>query len=53
MVVAAAGNLGYQTLRDAGRALEGYAAFSITDPGNADGVITVGATHRSGRTPTA
>ena len=25
---------------------EGYAAFSVTDPGNADGVITVGATHR-------
>ena len=27
-------------------AYESYAAFSITDPGNADGVITVGATHR-------
>jgi subtilisin family serine protease len=25
---------------------EGYTAFSITDPGNADSVITVGATHR-------
>src|SRR4029079_17837608 len=25
---------------------EGYTAFSVTDPGNADGVITVGATHR-------
>ena len=28
------------------KAFESYAAFSITDPGNADGVITVGATHR-------
>ena len=27
--------------------------MSITDPGNADGVITVGATHRTSRTPTA
>ena len=34
-------------LRDQAKGrIEGYAAFSITDPGNADGVITVGATHR-------
>ena len=46
VVVAAAGNLGYQTFETSSGAYEGYAAFSITDPGNADGVITVGATHR-------
>jgi hypothetical protein len=46
VVVAAAGNLGYQTFVTSSGAYEGYAAFSITDPGNADGVITVGATHR-------
>jgi hypothetical protein len=27
-------------------AVKADAAFSITDPGNADGVITVGSTHR-------
>ena len=33
-------------LRNQGRhRIESYAAFSITDPGNGDGVITVGATH--------
>ncbi len=47
VVVAAAGNLGY-----VGRGLGsevragGYNAISITDPGNAAGVITVGSTHR-------
>lgn len=48
VVVAAAGNRGYQQyqLADA-TTFEGYAASSITDPGNADGVITVGSTHRS------
>jgi serine protease AprX len=46
MVVAAAGNLGYQKFETSGGFYEGYTAFSITDPGNADGVITVGATHR-------
>jgi subtilisin family serine protease len=47
VVVAAAGNRGYQQyqLADA-TTFEGYAASSITDPGNADGVITVGSTHR-------
>ncbi|HEY0011671.1 MAG TPA: S8 family peptidase [Allosphingosinicella sp.] len=46
-VVAAAGNRGYQQyqLADA-TTFEGYAASSITDPGNAEGVITVGSTHR-------
>lgn len=48
VVVAAAGNLGYQRFETAeGGSYEGYTAFSITDPGNADGVITVGATHRN------
>ena len=46
VVVAAAGNRGYQSFDTSEGAYEGYAAFSITDPGNADGVITVGATHR-------
>ena len=46
VVVAAAGNLGYQNFETKEGIYEGYAAFSITDPGNADGVITVGATHR-------
>jgi hypothetical protein len=46
VVVAAAGNLGYQSFETKDGAYEGYTAFSITDPGNADGVITVGATHR-------
>jgi hypothetical protein len=46
VVVAAAGNRGYQKFatRDGG-VFEGYAAFSITDPGNGDSVITVGSTH--------
>jgi subtilisin family serine protease len=48
VVVAAAGNLGYHSYATKeGGSYEGYAAFSITDPGNADGVITVGATHRN------
>lgn len=46
VVVAAAGNLGYQSFTTREGSYEGYAAFSITDPGNADGVLTVGATHR-------
>jgi hypothetical protein len=47
VVVAAAGNDGYaryQTIQ--GDPSEGFRSISITDPGNADGVITVGATHR-------
>jgi hypothetical protein len=48
VVVAAAGNRGYLQYQLADQSVyEGYAASSITDPGNADGVITVGATHRS------
>jgi serine protease AprX len=46
VVVAAAGNHGYQSFETRDGSYEGYAAYSITDPGNADGVITVGATHR-------
>ena len=46
VVVAAAGNRGYQNFETKEGLYEGYAAFSITDPGNAEGVITVGATHR-------
>ncbi|HYD37256.1 MAG TPA: S8 family peptidase [Allosphingosinicella sp.] len=47
VVIAAAGNRGYQVyqLADA-TTFESYAASSITDPGNAEGVITVGSTHR-------
>lgn len=46
IVVAAAGNHGYKSFETKDGAFESYTAFSITDPGNADGVITVGATHR-------
>jgi serine protease AprX len=46
VVVAAAGNHGYKSFETKEGAYESYAAFSITDPGNADDVITVGATHR-------
>lgn len=48
VVVAAAGNRGYQSYNlSEGGAFETYAPSSITDPGNAEAVITVGATHRS------
>jgi len=47
VVVAAAGNMGYHSFETSKGSYEGYAAFSITDPGNADSVLTVGATHRS------
>ena len=46
-MVAAAGNFGYHSYETQDGGYEGYTAFSITDPGNADGVITVGSTHRS------
>jgi subtilisin family serine protease len=47
VVVAAAGNRGYQLYQLAdSTTFESYAASSITDPGNAESVITVGATHR-------
>ena len=47
-VVAAAGNEGYHKYQLAGGrgVYKGYTLSSITDPGNADSVITVGATHR-------
>lgn len=48
VVVAAAGNSGRaRYLTPAGLADEGFRTVSITDPGNAESVITVGATHRS------
>jgi subtilisin family serine protease len=47
VVVAAAGNTGFEgsgaEMQTMGK---GYRAISITDPGNADYVITVGSTHR-------
>ena len=47
VVVAAAGNEGYMQLATPSGTSEGYRSISITDPGNAEAVITVGATHRS------
>ncbi|HEX2254561.1 MAG TPA: S8 family serine peptidase [Thermoanaerobaculia bacterium] len=47
VVVAAAGNNGYLRYQTAEGELEGYHTISLTDPGNAESVITVGATHRS------
>jgi subtilisin family serine protease len=46
VVVAAAGNEGRCGYSVRGRSVEGYRSVSITDPGNAEKVITVGATHR-------
>lgn len=46
VVVAAAGNDGYLESNIGAEVTEGYRSISITDPGNAQGVITVGATHR-------
>jgi hypothetical protein len=46
IVVVAAGNEGRAFVSTASGASEGYRQMSITDPGNAGGVITVGATHR-------
>ncbi len=46
VVVAAAGNQGYQKFATEKGVFETYSAMNITDPGNADGVITVGSTHR-------
>jgi serine protease AprX len=47
VVVAAAGNLGYRRmLNEHSETIEQFCAVSITDPGNAEGVITVGSTHR-------
>lgn len=47
VVVISAGNSGYSTLLQANqRFITRYMDISITDPGNADLAITVGATHR-------
>lgn len=46
VVVAAAGNEGYLQYLTSRGPQEGYRSISITDPGNAEGVITVGSTHR-------
>ena len=46
VVVAAGGNAGYHEFSTTKGPVPLYAATSITDPGNADLVITVGATHR-------
>ena len=47
VVVAAAGNDGYlHYATNDGAGYDGYHSISVTDPGNAEGVITVGSTHR-------
>ncbi|HEV2813023.1 MAG TPA: S8 family peptidase [Solirubrobacteraceae bacterium] len=46
VVVAAAGNDGRAGYVVKGRSIEGYRTVAISDPGNAEAVITVGATHR-------
>jgi hypothetical protein len=46
IVVAAAGNDGYLQYITSRGPQDSYRSISITDPGNAEGVITVGATHR-------
>jgi len=46
VVVAAAGNQGYRKYTTEEGTAEAYNSISITDPGNADPIITVGATHR-------
>ncbi len=46
VVVTAAGNHGYKSFETKDGFYDSYAAFSITDPGNADRVLTVGSTHR-------
>jgi serine protease AprX len=47
VVVAAAGNVGYRRiLNEHSESIEQFCPVSITDPGNAESVITVGSTHR-------
>ena len=46
VVVAAAGNQGFRKYTTSEGIVEAYSSISITDPGNAETVITVGATHR-------
>ena len=45
-VVAAAGNEGYHEFQTGKGPWSGYSTLTITDPGNAEDVITVGATHK-------
>lgn len=48
VVVAAAGNQGQSIFQsDSGKPSQGFRTVNITDPGNAEDVITVGATHRN------
>jgi serine protease AprX len=47
VVVTAAGNRGFDKREREPSAFGDYRYISITDPGNADGVITVGSTHRT------
>jgi serine protease AprX len=47
VVVAAAGNRGQAVYQTQDGPEEGFRTLSITDPGNAEAAITVGATHRS------
>lgn len=46
VVVAAAGNSGFDGAAEKQSLGNGYRMISITDPGNAESVITVGSTHR-------
>jgi serine protease AprX len=46
VVVAAAGNDGYRSMVAGVDTADSYRSISITDPGNAEAVITVGSTHR-------
>jgi subtilisin family serine protease len=46
VVVTAAGNRGFERRESEPASFGDYRYISITDPGNADGVITVGSTHR-------
>lgn len=46
VVVVAAGNRGHERVLTPLGELEAYRSISITDPGNAESVITVGSTHR-------
>jgi hypothetical protein len=46
VVVSAAGNQGFAAALEGGGQFGSYRVASITDPGNAEAVITVGATHR-------
>lgn len=47
VVVAAAGNTGFEAQSAKQSRGTGYRSISITDPGNAEGVITVGSVHKS------